>query len=33
MMNTSTGKRLAEDRHAFMKRFVDQFMNEWEGKL
>lgn len=33
MMNTSTGKKLAEDRHAFMKSFVDQFMNEWEGKL
>jgi uncharacterized protein len=33
MMNTQTGRRLAEKRHTFMKRFVDQFMNEWEGNL
>jgi uncharacterized protein len=32
MMNTSTAKKIAEVRHDFMLRFLDQFMNEWEGK-
>ena len=31
MMNTSTAKRIAEHRHEVMLRFLDQFMNEWEG--
>ena len=31
MMNTETAKILAEERHAYMESFVDQFMNEWEG--
>lgn len=31
MMNTQTAKKLAEERHAYMESFVDQFMNEWEG--
>ncbi|MFN8414126.1 MAG: HD domain-containing protein [Anaerolineales bacterium] len=32
MMNTQTAKRIAEQRHAVMVDFLDQFMNEWEGK-
>jgi uncharacterized protein len=31
MMNTATAKRIAEERHKIMLRFLDQFMNEWEG--
>lgn len=30
-MNTGTGKRLAERRHAFMERYVEEFFYEWEG--
>ena len=32
MMNTETAKRIAEQRHEVMLRFLDQFMNEWEGR-
>ncbi len=32
MMNTTTAKRIAEGRHEIMVQFLDQFMNEWEGK-
>jgi uncharacterized protein len=32
MMNTPTARRIAEQRHEIMLRFLDQFMNEWEGK-
>lgn len=32
MMNTTTAKRIAEQRHQIMVQFLDQFMNEWEGK-
>jgi uncharacterized protein len=32
MMNTATAKRIAEQRHQVMLRFLDQFMIEWEGK-
>lgn len=30
-MNTSTGKRLAEERHQFMLAYLDQFFAEWNG--
>lgn len=31
-MNTQTAKRIAEERHNVMVKFLDQFMKEWEGK-
>ena len=31
LMNTSTAKRIAESRQAYMKEFVAEFMDEWEG--
>jgi len=30
LMKTPTGKNMAEERHAFMKLFLDQFFKEWE---
>jgi uncharacterized protein len=32
MMNTATAKRIAEERHKVMVQYLDQFMNEWDGK-
>jgi uncharacterized protein len=32
MMNTAAARRIAEQRHDMMVKFLDQFMNEWEGK-
>jgi uncharacterized protein len=31
-MNTQTGRELAEQRHAFMEQFLDQFYREWKGE-
>ena len=31
-MNTETGQNLAKERHEFMKLYLDQFYQEWEGK-
>lgn len=31
-MNTETGKEIAEQRHLYMKQFLDQFYAEWNGK-
>ncbi len=33
MMNTNTGKLLAEKRHEYMESYIAKFMKEWEGKL
>lgn len=30
-MNTASGKAMAEERHAFLEQFLDQFYREWEG--
>lgn len=30
-MQTSTGSRMAEERHQFMESFLEQFYREWEG--
>jgi uncharacterized protein len=29
-MNTPTGKKLAEDRHTFMLKYLEQFYREWD---
>ena len=31
-MNTAAAKRLAEGRHAYMERFLEQFLAEWDGE-
>ena len=31
MMNTPTGKRIAQNRHDFMLSYLDQFYGEWEA--
>ena len=32
MMNTTAGKKLAEQRHAVMQEFLNEFMAEWKGE-
>jgi len=32
-MNTMSGKKIAEQRHQFMKLYLEQFYNEWNGFL
>src|ERR1700712_1700266 len=31
-MNTITGKKMAEQRHAFMEQYLEQFFAEWQGE-
>jgi uncharacterized protein len=31
MMNTETAKSIAREREEYMRGFVDEFLNEWEG--
>lgn len=31
LMNTATGKKLAQERHDYMVAFADRFKREWEG--
>jgi uncharacterized protein len=32
MMNTESGRRIAESRHRFMELYLEQFYAEWEGR-
>lgn len=32
LMNTKTGKEMAQSRHEFMELYLTQFLTEWEGK-
>jgi uncharacterized protein len=32
LMNTSTGRKMAESRHDFMLKFLEEFYREWEGE-
>lgn len=32
LMNTESGKKIAENRHQYMEGFLEQFYKEWEGK-
>jgi uncharacterized protein len=32
LMNTPTGKRMAEERHHFMEIYLERFYREWEGR-
>ena len=31
-MNTTTGKKMAAEHHAFMEKYLEQFYGEWNGK-
>lgn len=31
-MNTETGRKMADERHAFMESFLEHFYGEWEGQ-
>jgi len=33
LMQTETGKQMAERRHKFMEKFLEEFYSEWEGKI
>jgi uncharacterized protein len=33
LMNTKTGRRLAQKRHEFMENYLEQFYLEWEGEV
>jgi len=33
LMNTKTGKKMAQKRHDFMTTYLQQFYSEWEGEL
>jgi len=33
LMNTETGRKIAEERHEFMKLYLVQFYAEWNGKV
>jgi len=30
LMNTKTAKKIAKERHKFMKQFLDRFFKEWD---
>lgn len=33
LMNTTTAKQIAQERHIFMEAFIKQFLDEWNAKL
>jgi len=33
LMNTETGKKMAEKRHEFMLAYLEQFYDEWDGNI
>lgn len=33
MLKTASGKKMGEHRHVFMRIFLDEFYEEWEGKV
>ena len=33
LMNTETARRIAEERHRFMERFLGRFFAEWDGRV
>jgi uncharacterized protein len=33
LMNTSTGKKLAIERHSFLERYLEQFYSEWDFNI
>ena len=33
LMNTKTGKAMAQRRHQFMEHFLDEFYGEWQGRI
>lgn len=33
MMNTESGRRVAENRHKYMEDFLNEFYHEWEGRI
>ena len=33
LMNTESGKKIAQQRHEYMEGFLDQFYREWNGEL
>jgi uncharacterized protein len=32
LMKTGSGRQLAQQRHAFMEQYLQQFLAEWEGR-
>tara|TARA_R110000737_G_scaffold339950_1_gene362372 strand:+ start:76 stop:255 length:180 start_codon:yes stop_codon:yes gene_type:complete len=32
LMNTESGKKIAQRRHDYMQGFLDQFYSEWNGE-
>jgi uncharacterized protein len=32
-MNTTAGRRLADERHRFLESYLDRFLAEWEGRM